>query len=112
MKKIFVAAAAALLFACGKTDAADVVMYTMPTCPHCINAKKFAEAELKAHKVEIVDVTKNNNNQKRFTDAIKKCGLSSYGVPLIIVRGECLQGYGPGTDGKIKDILNKPSADK
>jgi glutaredoxin len=104
MKKLLALGAAGLLFACG-SDAADVTLYYMPGCPYCHNAIDFFDKEGIA--VEKVNVTEGGRAMERFGDALKKCNSQSRGVPLIIVKGECLQGFAPEVGDKIKTMLGK-----
>ncbi|MDR2269202.1 MAG: glutaredoxin family protein [Rickettsiales bacterium] len=106
MKKLLIAASAVALFACG-SDASDVTLYFMPGCPHCHNAINFFETEMKDVSVEKVDVTKGGKNVERFNDQLKKCGLTSRGVPLMVIKGECLQGFAPEISIQIKQKLGK-----
>jgi glutaredoxin len=106
MKKLLIGAAAIMLFACG-SDAADITLYFMPGCPHCHNAINFFEKELKDASVEKIDITKGGTNTERFNSQLEKCGLTSRGVPLMIVKGECIQGFGPETGAEIKQKLGK-----
>ena len=107
MKKLLIAGAAFALFACGPSDSKDVTLYYMPGCPYCHQAIDFFEAELKDVPVEKVNITEGGRAMDRFNDALAKCKASSHGVPLIIVKGECLQGYAPEVGEKIKAILGK-----
>jgi glutaredoxin len=106
-KKFLALSATVMLLACKQTDAADLVLYFMPGCPHCHNAIEFIDAELSGVSVEKIDITKGGSNTDKFNAALKKCGLESRGVPLMIVKGQCLQGYGPERGAEIKKILGK-----
>jgi glutaredoxin len=114
MKKMLIAAIACLaLAACGRDESkADIVMYYMPGCPHCHYAMDFFAAELVDATVEKINVTVPGKNQERFIAALQKCGLSSRGVPLIIVQGECIQGYAPEVGQMIKERLTAAKAAK
>jgi glutaredoxin len=106
MKKILTMTAAVALFACG-SDAADITLYYMPGCPHCHNAINFFDSELKGVSIEKINVTEGGKAAERFGAALKKCNLTSRGVPLMIVKGECIQGYAPEVGEQIKKILGK-----
>jgi len=110
MKKMLIAALACLaLAACGRDEQkTDIVMYYMPGCPHCHFAKDFFATELLPYGVtlEEINVTIPGRNQERFVEALRKCGLTSRGVPLILVQGECIQGYAPEVGQLIKERLN------
>ena len=106
MKKILIAGAAGVLFACG-SDAADITLYYMPGCPHCHYALEFFDKELKDVPVEKVNITEGGRAIERFNAALKKCNLTSRGVPLMIVKGECIQGYAPEVGAQIKAKLGK-----
>lgn len=108
MKKLLIAASALALFACGSdSGAADVTLYFMPTCPHCHNAINFIDSELKGVSVEKIDVTKGGKNLERFNDQLTKCNFTSRGVPLMVVKGKCLQGFAPEVGEEVKKILGK-----
>jgi len=109
MKKMLIAAIATLaLAACGKSEqSSDITLYYMPGCPHCHYAMDFFASELAHATLEKINVTEAGKNQERFLKALEKCGLSSRGVPLIIVQGECIQGYAPEVGAMIKEKLSK-----
>lgn len=114
MKKILLTVSTLALFACG-SDASDITLYYMPGCPHCHNAINFLDSEIinnvkiesRAVTVEKIDVTKGGKNAARFNEQLKKCSLTSRGVPVIVVKGECIQGFGPETGEQIKVKLGK-----
>ncbi|MDR1071188.1 MAG: glutaredoxin family protein [Rickettsiales bacterium] len=108
MKKLLIAASALAMFACGSdSGASDVTLYFMPTCPHCHNAINFIDTELKGVSVEKIDVTKGGKNLERFNDQLTKCNFTSRGVPLMVVKGKCLQGFAPEVGEEVKKILGK-----
>jgi glutaredoxin len=108
IKKFLIGAATIVLLACeSNSNAADVTLYFMPGCPHCHNAINFFDSELKDVSVEKIDITKGGKNIERFNEQLNKCGITSRGVPLMIIKGECLQGYGPETGATIKQKLGK-----
>jgi glutaredoxin len=106
MKKLLIAASAVVLFACG-SDAADVTLFYMPTCPHCHNAINFIENELKGTSIEKIDVTKGGKNIERFNNQLVKCNITSRGVPLMVVKGKCFQGFTAEIGTQVKEALGK-----
>jgi glutaredoxin len=110
MKKLLIAASAIALFACdsGSSNASDIKLFYMPGCPHCHNAIAYLDSELKDVSVEKIDITtKDQKNYRRFEKQVEKCKLTSRGVPVIVVKGECLQGWGPEQGPAIKQKLGK-----
>jgi glutaredoxin len=108
LRKLFIMTSVVLLFAC-KAKAADITIYFMPTCPHCHHAMEFLDTDkdMKALEIEKIDVTKDKANADLFFAQLKKCELTSGGVPLIVINGKCLQGYGPDTGKDIKKLLEE-----
>ena len=104
MKKYLLIVCSVFLFAC-KANAADVTLFYMPTCPHCHHAMGFFEKEMKTTTVEKVDVSKGGKNAERFFAQLKKCNITSQGVPLMVIKGKCLQGFGSESGDKIKNML-------
>ncbi|MDR1826365.1 MAG: hypothetical protein LBQ49_01585 [Rickettsiales bacterium] len=108
MKKVLALGAAALLFACGSdSPSSDVTLYYMPGCPYCHQAIDFFDKELKGVSVEKVNITLGGKAMERFSAALEKCGSTSRGVPLMIVKGECIQGFAPEVGDRIKTIAGK-----
>jgi len=114
MKKLLIAAVASLaLGACGREEKSDydIVLFYMPGCPHCHYAKEFFAAELADATIEKINVTEPGKNQERFIESLRKCGLTSRGVPLIIIQSECIQGYAPEVGQMIKERLTAIKAE-
>ena len=106
MKKLLITIPALLLFACG-SKTPDITIFYMPGCPYCHHAIDFFDAELKGVVVEKVNVAEGGKNMDRFNEALRKCNISSRGVPLMIVKGECIQGYAPEVGARIKEKFGK-----
>ena len=106
MKKILIALSAVVLFACG-SSASDVTLYYVPGCPYCDHAKEFFANEMKGVKIEQVNVAEGGEKMRRFIGQLEKCNSQSRGVPLIIVKGECIQGFSPEVGARIKSMLGK-----
>lgn len=105
MKKLLIAGVAVTLFACGNSESSDVVLYYMPGCPYCHQAEDFLKAEgIAADKINVTD---GPAAMEKFQAALKKCDAKSGGVPLIIVKGKCIQGFDPAVGVQIKGILGK-----
>jgi glutaredoxin len=111
VKKIKLAFYSAL-FAIGATAAnaaPELVLYYSPTCPHCHHAKEFIEQTLVIEYRSLV-VTQVNvsiqSNADEFKDAVKKCKLESFGVPLVVIGEKCFQGYGELTGQEYRDTIN------
>ena len=107
MRKLLILAGAATLFACGQSDAADITLYYMPGCPFCHYAKDFFNDELPDVKVEMVNVTEGGRAMERFREQLRECNSDSMGVPLIIVKGDCIQGYNEEIGARIKQAMGK-----
>jgi hypothetical protein len=58
-------------------------------------------------RVENVNVTGGEANMRRFVAELQRCGFDSGGVPVVIVRGECFQGWGPDTVARVREILSR-----
>jgi len=83
-----------------------VTIFFLPGCGYCKNAIAFFEKEVKGVKLVKIDIS-DEKNSKKFSDALAKCNLASRGVPLMIINGECKQGFGPETGEEIKQMLMK-----
>ncbi len=82
------------------------VMYYSTTCPHCHNAMAFFDAE--KTDIERINVAEGDNVEL-FRAAVKKCELQSGGVPLIVIRDKCFQGYAEFMNDDIRSaIANAP----
>jgi len=106
MKRFLIAISAVILFACG-SNAADVKLYYVPGCPFCDHAKQFFSAELPKVKVQKINVTTGGENMRKFMAELERCNSTSRGVPLIVVNGECIQGFSPDTGARIKTLLGR-----
>ena len=107
MKKLMVAGVALALFACGSEKKEDITLYYMPGCPYCHHAIDFFDAELKDVAIEKVNITEGGKAIEKFNAALKECNSASRGVPLMIVKGECIQGFSPEIGERIKEIVGK-----
>jgi len=77
-----------------------VKIYTLSTCPHCKEAKKF----LKEHKIEFENI-EVDNNKKAVEEMYKKS--KQYGVPVIEIRKNYKVYVIAGFDElKLKQVLN------
>jgi len=72
-----------------------VKVYSTPTCPFCIMAKKF----LKDNNIEFEDIDVSRD-KKAAKEMIKKTG--QMGVPVIEIDGEFVVGF---DRDKIKELL-------
>jgi len=63
-----------------------VMIYTTPTCPYCIKAKKFLEE--KGVAFENIDVAANPDKAQEMVD---KSG--QMGVPVIDIEGKIITGF-------------------
>ena len=104
MKKFLILAIVPFLFACN-SDRADITLYYMPGCPHCHYAMDFFSTEIPTATVDKINITEGGKAMDKFNAALKKCKMNSRGVPLMIVKGECMQGYSPEVGQKIKAKL-------
>jgi glutaredoxin len=85
--------------------AADIDIYYSPTCPHCHHAMEFLDGtlvkEMPGISVEKINVTEEKN-LNAFRDALKKCEYTSGGVPVLVVKGKCFQGYAGFMNDEIR----------
>ncbi|MDR1027190.1 MAG: hypothetical protein LBL46_02125 [Rickettsiales bacterium] len=114
MKKLLIAGFSAVaLVACGEKEVPntkDITLFYMPGCSHCHNARTFFSTDkaLKAVSIEEIDITTpDRKNLARFDAQLKKCGKDSRGVPLVVVKDQCWQGWSPDVGGEIKKALGK-----
>lgn len=96
MKKLSIVSMLFGLLIAGNASAADITVYYAPSCPHCHHARDFISNtliyEYPELKVTMVDVTKPQH-RNMFKSALEKCGLTSGGVPVLVVGDKCEQGY-------------------
>ena len=64
----------------------NVKIYSTPTCPYCIKAKKFLEQN--GVEYEEMDVA---SDKQAAEDAVKKSG--QMGVPILDIEGEIIVGF-------------------
>ena len=64
----------------------EVKIYSTPTCPYCIQAKKFFSS--KGISYENIDVS---SDPKKTEEMVKLSG--QMGVPVIIIDGEVIKGF-------------------
>jgi len=103
MRKFLICISLLALAAC---NSEKVTIYFLPGCGYCKNAIAFFDKEIRGVKLIKVDIS-DSKNDKDFRAALAKCKLTSRGVPLMIIRGECKQGFGPETGEEIKQMLKK-----
>lgn len=65
---------------------AKVIVYSTPTCPFCIRAKKF----LKDNNVDFEDIDVSSNEEK-VDEMVKKSG--QMGVPVVDIDGAVIVGF-------------------
>ena len=65
---------------------AKVIVYSTPTCPFCIRAKKF----LKDNNVDFEDIDVSSNEEK-VDEMVKKSG--QMGVPVVDIDGTVIVGF-------------------
>ena len=75
--------------------AKKVIVYSTPTCPYCVRAKKF----LKDNNIDFEDIDVSSNQQKS-KEMIDKSG--QMGVPTLDIEGEIIVGF---DTEKIKKAL-------
>ncbi len=74
-----------------------VKIYTTPTCPHCIRAKKFLENSKITF--ENIDVSASQANAQEMVD---KSG--QMGVPVLDIEGEIITGFDKDRISKALNI--------
>lgn len=100
--------ATCLLFAFN-VNAADVIIYYSPSCPHCHHAKDFIENKL-IYEFDTINVTEVNvmdiANRQDFIDAVNKCGYKTGGVPVIVIGEKCFQGYADSMQDDLRKAVS------
>lgn len=81
------------------TNQTRVLIYTTPTCPFCIKAKKFLQENGIAY--DEIDVTKD---EKKFDEMIEKSGTTA--VPVFDIGGTVINGI-TDNEGKILRALKE-----
>jgi len=102
-----------LSFLFGVANAAELTVYHSPSCPHCHHARDFISETLVKEYPDLVVVEINASdpaNRKVFVDAIEKCKMNSYGVPVVVIGEKCFQGYGPSSGNDYRAALNESAA--
>ena len=74
--------------------AKKVIVYSTPTCPHCINAKKF----LTDNNIEFENFDVSSD-QTKANEMIQKSG--QMGVPVVEIEGEIITGFDKGKISKV-----------
>jgi glutaredoxin len=96
MKKIAFLGVLFSMFVARSSFAADITIYYAPSCPHCHHAREFISNTLVYEypelKVTAIDVT-IPEHRSLFKSALDKCGLTSGGVPVLVIGEHCEQGY-------------------
>lgn len=97
MKKLsFVSAVLGMTLFGAASASETVTVYYSPSCPYCHYARNDLADKLIYEypnlSVTEVDVS-NPDNHPAFTETLKKCGLKSGGVPVIVFGDNCKQGY-------------------
>ncbi|MDR1360976.1 MAG: hypothetical protein LBJ18_01545 [Rickettsiales bacterium] len=105
MKKTLLSVICSLLFV-GAANAADITVYFSPTCPHCHHAREFINGklvkELPNITVEEIDVMQEKN-RPAFEAVLKTCNYDNGGVPVMVIKGKCFQGYADFMDQELRD---------
>jgi len=73
----------------------SIKVYSTPTCPYCMMAKKF----LKDNNIEFEDIDVSSNRQAAM-DMVQKTG--QMGVPVIEIDGQFIIGF---DKERIKELL-------
>ncbi len=77
-----------------------------PTCPHCHNAMKFIDGDLKAKyknvNFEYVNV-QTNDGLKKYKELVKKHNIKTNGVPVAIIGSTVILGFGQATQQEYID---------
>lgn len=82
----------------------DITIFFNPSCPYCHKALEFLAAQFPDATLDAINLGDDYlKDKKRFSTELKKCGLESRGIPLIITDGECFQGF----DEKIADAMRR-----
>ena len=110
MKKISFASAILGLSLFGAASASEMVtIYYSPSCPYCHYARDDISGKLVYEfpnlSVTEIDVS-NPENHPMFSYALKKCGLKSGGVPLVVYGDKCEQGYSDVFIDEVREMLS------
>ncbi len=83
-------------------------IYYLTTCGHCHDAREFIYNTL-AKEFPSINFEQRNvaedKFRKTFESDLKKCNLTSYGVPLVVIGDKCFQGYGPKTGDEYRNAI-------
>lgn len=87
----------------------DLKIFFLPACPHCHHALEFLENDLSKQVPNLniikVNLQDNDNNIIEFKKALSKCNYTSGGVPLILIKDKCFQGYSDNVKNDIEKIF-------
>ncbi len=93
-----------------QTNTVNIYFFWGEGCPHCSKAKPFLEEiDRSSDAVSLYDyeVYHNKANQKLLQDTVKKLGVNSSGVPLIVIGDEPFVGYSSASEDPIKNRIQE-----
>lgn len=110
MKKLSLLSAVLGLSLVGSANANETItIYYSPTCPYCHYARNDISDgliyEYPNISVTEIDVSKSENRDL-FGSALKKCGLESGGVPVVVFGDTCKQGYSSLLKEEVRNFLD------
>jgi hypothetical protein len=68
---------------------------------------EFLTSELPDVAVDAIELNGGGANHEKFSAALNQCSLDTRGIPLIIVNGQCFQGFDDNIGKQIKRAIKK-----
>ena len=105
-------------FLFGAASAVELRLYYSPACPFCHHAKEFINNELIVEfpHINIVGIDVSTGDQRalnQFRATLRDCNFDSGGVPVMVIGGECFQGYSPMMNDDLRNaVINAPTQKK
>ncbi|MCL2017421.1 MAG: hypothetical protein FWG80_01430 [Alphaproteobacteria bacterium] len=88
--------------------AREITVYHSPNCMYCHHAIDFINDNLVNEYPDLI-VTQVNAalpaNGETFRAAVRKCDLSGFGVPLVVIGDRCFQGFSAATGDEYRNVL-------
>jgi len=109
MKKIFLVSGLLSAVSVSAMAAPQLTIYYSPGCPHCHHARDFIANDLIIEYPDLVTKQVNVDQPggpEAFQAAVKDCKLDSMGVPLVVIDGKCVQGFGDEIPKMYRDDIN------
>lgn len=75
----------------GSDDTHDITVYSLTTCPHCTNVKKYLKE--KGFSYKYLNVDESSHDEKREVTLLLKANHLPIAFPLIIIDDNVIQGF-------------------